>query len=405
MIPARVSLLIALLGMFCSAPGLAVQEPELSNNRSGFVGNATCFSCHKEQSQTYEHTAHRLTSQLPTTRSVLGPFRDGENVLTIVDSTNTAQPALRFVMESRKDGFFETAETGWDSLSVKRSERIDVITGSGTRGQTYLYWRGDRLFELPVSYWSEGHKWINSPGYVDGTAEFSRVVNPGCLECHSTYIRPLSTDPNTNRYDRSTFVPGLSCETCHGPGAEHVRIETAHRSGSSASSVTGILNPAKFSRDRKVDLCAECHNGIQRTPLAPAFSYVPGQPLSDYYKQLAPADVEHPDVHGNQVGLLQRSKCYVASKTMTCTTCHDVHTAERPAESYSAKCLGCHTWQSCKVSAKSGHQIVNDCINCHMPVEQTNVIVSQTANNVVHARMRNHWIKIYPEAQRSPAKQ
>jgi len=40
-----------------------------------------------------------------------------------------------------------------------------------------------------------------------------------------------------------------------------------------------------------------------------------------------------------------------------------------------------------------------------MPVEQTNVIVSQTANNVVHARMRNHWIKIYPEAQASPAKQ
>jgi len=374
-------------------------------DRSGFAGDLACLSCHKDLSQTYQHTAHRLTSQLPTPATVLGSFRNGENVLTIVDSANVAEPSLRFIMESRKDGFFETAETGWDPLLSKRTERIDVITGSGTRGQTYLYWHGDRLFELPVSYWTDGRKWINSPGYIDGTAEFSRVVNPACLECHSTYIRPLSMDPNTNRYDKSTLVPGLSCETCHGPGAEHVRIENGHRSGSNAPSESGILNPAKFSRDRKVDLCAECHNGIQRTSLAPAFSYIPGQPLSNYYKQLAPADVAHPDVHGNQVGLLQRSKCYVASRTMTCSTCHDVHEREKPAESYSAKCLGCHAWQSCKASAKLGHPIANDCINCHMPVEQTNVIVSQTANKVVHAQMRNHWIKIYPDARVSPSKQ
>jgi hypothetical protein len=305
-------------------------------------------------------------------------------------------------MEARKDGFFETAETEWDSQLLKRSERIDLITGSGTRGQTYLYWRGDRLFELPVSYWTDGRKWINSPGYVDGTAEFSRAVNPACLECHSTFIRPLSTDPNTNRYERSSLIPGISCETCHGPGAEHVRIESTARAASSPPVDSHILNPAKFSRDRKVDLCAECHNGIQRTPLAPAFSYVPGQPLSNYYKQLASSDVAHPDVHGNQVGLLQRSKCYIESKTMTCSTCHNVHTAEKAAESYSARCLSCHTWKSCKVSEKLGHKIVNDCINCHMPIEQTNAIVSQTAGEVVHATMRNHWIKIYPDLHSSP---
>jgi hypothetical protein len=401
MIPTRFSLLLAVVGLFCIPVSSAAQEQGPGGSRAGFVGDEACISCHRDLSQTYQHTAHRLTSQIPTTSSVLGSFREGENVLTIVDSKDSAEPALRFVMEFRKDGFYETAETEWDSKVRKRSERIGLITGSGTRGQTFLYWSGDRLFELPVSYWTDGHRWINSPGYINGTADFSRLVNPACLECHATYIRALSTDPNTNRYDKSTLVPGLSCETCHGPGDEHVRVENAHRSGSGVRAESHILNPAKFSRDRKVDLCAECHNGIQRTPLEPAFSYVPGQPLSSYYKQLAPADVEHPDVHGNQVGLLQRSKCYLSSKTMTCSTCHDVHAAEKPAESYSAKCLGCHNWQSCKLSAKLGHSIVNDCINCHMPIEQTNVIVSQTANDVVHARMRNHWIKIYPNAQTS----
>ena len=88
-----------------------------------------------------------------------------------------------------------------------------------------------------------------------------------------------------------------------------------------------ILNPAKFSRDLQVDLCAECHNGIQREALKPAFSYVPGRPLNEYFKPLPSANAEHPDVHGNQVGLLQRSKCYRSSEQMSCSTCHDVHSS------------------------------------------------------------------------------
>jgi hypothetical protein len=46
-----------------------------------------------------------------------------------------------------------------------------------------------------------------------------------------------------------------------------------------------------------------------------------------------------------------------------------------------------------------GHKIAGDCIDCHMPVEATNVIVSETAGKVVRAKMRNHWIKVYPEAR------
>jgi hypothetical protein len=84
---------------------------------------------------------------------------------------------------------------------------------------------------------------------------------------------------------------------------------------------------------------------------------------------------------------------------MSCSTCHDVHASEQPAASYSAKCLGCHQWQSCGVAKRMGHKIVNNCIDCHMPVEPTNVIVSQTADKMVRAKMRNHWIRVYPDAR------
>ena len=391
MIQFRAALLLALTCLLATAllPG---QSPS-RDPRPSYAGDAACASCHTIQSSAYLHTSHHLPSQPVNKSTVLGSFADGSNVLTIVDPAHaTAEPGLYFKMEQKDGGFYQTAATGWGAQLQTRTERMDLMTGSGVRGATYLYWQGDQLFELPVSYWTSGHQWINSPGYENGSANFSRPVNPGCLECHASYIRPLSNDPNTNRYDRDTLVTGITCEYCHGPGAEHIARQQA---GTASTAGGAILNPAKFTRDRQIDLCALCHNGIQREATAPAFSYVPGRPLSDYFKPLPVSIADRPDVHGNQVGLLERSRCYLSSPQMTCSTCHDVHSAERPASAYSDRCLTCHQWQSCGASKGLGHAIVKNCIDCHMPVQPTNVIVSETGDKVVRATMRNHWIKIY----------
>ena len=407
MIPSRLVGFLALTWFSFAQALVAFGSPQVSQpaaDRTGYVGDASCTPCHKDISQSYQHTGHHLTSQLPTLMSVHGSFQKDANILTIVDPAQPAEPGLQYVMEASKEGFFEAARSGWSSDVFQRSERLDLVTGSGVRGQTYLYWQRDRLFELPVSYWTDGHRWINSPGYIDGTADFSRVVNPACLECHASYIRALSSGPGTNRYDRESLVVGISCESCHGAGANHVRLEAKHETEANLSTPHGILNPANFSRDRKVDLCAECHNGIQREALAPTFSYVPGRPLSEFFKALPAPEVEHPDVHGNQVGLLQRSKCYRSSDKMSCTTCHNVHTTGQPAASYALKCLTCHQWQTCGMANELGQtRIEKECIDCHMPSEETNVIVSETAGQVVHAKMRNHWIKVYPGARPSAA--
>ncbi len=361
------------------------------------VGDQACLPCHEPRSTSYLHTSHHLTSQLASGNAILGSFSGSESNLKILDPIpSSSAPGLSFRMDVKGGGYYETAIAGIPGHEQSHSERIDVVTGSGARGQTYLYWLGDQLFELPLSYWTDGHQWINSPGYKDKTANFSRPIYPRCLECHATSIVPASSDPLTNHYDRASLVTGISCETCHGGGADHVTAHTATAASPSSTADTTILNPARFVRDRQVDLCALCHSGGKRAELAPAFSYLPGQPLDDYLQPLPADPATQPEVHGNQVGLLKRSRCYLSSPTMSCSTCHDVHAPERPAAAYSDRCLSCHRVQSCKMSQAIGPKIADNCIDCHMPKQPTNAIISTTAGNVVRATMRTHWIRIYP---------
>jgi len=397
----RGALSVVLSGTLCTALSTSAQQvPAVAVSGAKWVGDSACLRCHQEHS-TYLQTSHHLTSQLAGKDAILGPFSGAASTLRILNpSPATSAPALYFRMEIKEGGYYQTAIAGMPGHEQSHSERIDIVTGSGTRGQSYLYWLGDRLFELPLSYWADGHQWINSPGYKDQTANFSRAIYPRCLECHATDIMPLSQDPLANHYEKATLVTGISCETCHGQGAKHVAAHAGTQgnalTAAAPSADTTILNPARFSRDRQVDLCALCHSGAQREELEPAFSYLPGQPLDGYLKPGPEITTQQPEVHGNQVGLLKKSRCFLSSPTMTCSTCHDVHAPERPAAAYSSRCLSCHRIEGCKLSKTLGPKIADNCIDCHMPNQATNAIIAKTAGNVVRATMRTHWIRIYP---------
>ena len=353
--------------------------------RQEFAGDGTCRACHLDIAESYLRTAHHLTSRLPTSESIAGSFAAGNNLL------KTSNPALYFQMESRPDGFYQTAMLSLPQGSSSHSEKIDIVIGSGRFGQTYLYWKENRLFQLPVSYWIDPAGWVNSPGYHDGIAKFDRPVPPRCLECHSTFAQYIPGGLGENRYEPSSVQLGISCELCHGPGGAHVKAMTA------AQPISGhIVNPAKLARDRQIEVCAECHSG-RRQPLLPPFSYIPGAPL-DHYLQAADSSTKV-DVHGNQFGLLQLSRCFRESATMTCATCHNVHQVQRDAAGFSSRCLQCHRPESCRLFPKFSDKIVAGCVNCHMPVQQSNLIISNSNGKQARPFLRTHWIKVYPENQ------
>jgi len=403
---------------FAPNPPSIVHAQTAATDHLTHAGDQSCLPCHKAESSTYLHTAHHLSAQLPSHTSILGAFTPPKNTLHITQQkTSDLAPNLLFRMDATPTRFTETAILSTPITSSKRTESIDLVIGSGTRGQTYLYWSSNKidksakLFELPISYWTDGHQWINSPGYQDGTADFSRPVNARCLECHTAYIRTLSPDPDdylANSFDHTSLTPGIACENCHGPAAAHVAFEQANaklpaaaRHSISQQEAPTILNPAHFPRDRQVDQCALCHDGTQSQQLQPAFTYLPNQPLDRYLTTDATTVSDTPDVHGNQVALLKKSRCYLSSPTMSCGTCHNPHAPERPAAAYSDRCLTCHQWQACGVSRTLGPSITHDCISCHMPLQQTAAIVSITSGRITHASIRTHWIKIYPQPSKN----
>ncbi|HTZ57315.1 MAG TPA: multiheme c-type cytochrome [Acidobacteriaceae bacterium] len=335
------------------------------------MGDDACRSCHSGEVESFHQTAHFLTSSEPSEHSILGSFAPGDNLL------KTANPSLTFQMEARNGAFYQNANS--------RSERFGFVIGSGEKGQTYLFWDGDQLFQLPVSYWKE-LGWVNSPGYRDGVADFERPIIPRCLECHATVFQ--STPPPVNSYSHTGYELGIQCEKCHGPGREHVEREQ-----SKTASHPAILNPAHFTRDQQMDLCAWCHAG-QGQPLVPSFSYLPGETLENYIS-LPKLEPDTPlDVHGNQVELLKQSRCYLES-SMTCLTCHNVHLAQHNLAEFSQHCLACHKPGSA-VFSRPDHPVVSNCIDCHMPKQETNLIVFNSVGKQLKPEIRNHWIKVYP---------
>ena len=338
-----------------------------------------CLSCHKTYNK-YFSTAHHLTSRLATPDSVLGKF---DSVL------KTSEPELLYRLEAKPNGLFQTGVLGTPPDTVSISQRFDLVIGSGRKGQTYLYWgENDQLFQLPVSYWTALGSWVNSPGYGDRTLDFSRPVLPRCLECHASSFQP---DANVaNRYRRADFVLGVSCERCHGPGAQHIALNS---DPNVKPAQQAIVNPAKLSRERQMDLCGLCHGGVGVAKTRP-FSFTVGNPLTDHIQLEHPGPNEPLDVHGNQLALLERSKCFKESN-MTCSTCHDVHQPQRDASYFSDKCLQCHKVQSCGLFPRRGRALVGKCVDCHLPNQNSNVIFSSHDRVRITPKVRNHWIKVY----------
>src|SRR2546426_8889445 len=127
-----------------------------------------CEACHREIVATFRETAHFRTSADASARSIKGQFAAGRNVL------RTGSKGIYFRMERRDNVFYQTAVDS--ARGQARTERIDLVVGSGRRGQTYLYWGGGLLCGVPASSLVGVERWINKPRLGGGPIELGRPI-------------------------------------------------------------------------------------------------------------------------------------------------------------------------------------------------------------------------------------
>jgi hypothetical protein len=351
-----------------------------------------CRPCHQSLYDSYVKTGHYLTSTVASETTVMGDFGEGRNV------ARTPVPELQFVMERKRGGFYQTAMYTKDSTQTF-TRPMQIVVGSGERAQTYTFWEGDRLFQLPGMYFTPEATWTLGPGYENWIATwealpkkspgmlYQRPISGRCIECHAATAVPVG-GPARFRFRPASFEVGISCANCHGPGARHIAF---HEQNSEEQEGQHIVNPANLSRSQQMSSCALCHAG-QGIPKTPPLSFRPGDEISQHLFYLK-AEQKKLSVHAGQVPFLQESRCFEESGDMTCSTCHNVHEDQTDQTAmFSRKCLTCHE-QSHTEEPELAQG--DRCTQCHMPDQQASNLPVFHEGEEWFLSMANHRIGIF----------
>ena len=335
-------------------------------------------------------TAHYKSSKPGDKKCILGSFEERKNVYSFNYNDGV-------VMVENDSGLFQS---NFINKKLAKPYKFGMVIGSGTRGQTYLYWSGNCLFQMAISYFTQTDSWVNSPGNPEDFADFARPIEKNCLSCHGSYVKLIS-DPQKKyeEFDHNQIVYGINCEKCHGAGGRHVDFHTQNPAEKNAKF---IVNAAKLSHRQQIDACAVCHSGISNEMTAP-YGFQTGDTI--YHKpEIVTDSIFQPDIHGNQYGLLVKSKCFRVSGTITCSTCHNTHNQQRGDNAiFSQRCMSCHSEAKsnfCKMAPELGKEnLVSNCIDCHMPTRESQVLNVKVYGEVKHkpAVLRTHQIAVYPE--------
>jgi hypothetical protein len=308
--------------------------------RSAYVGNAACAGCHSEI------LALQQTSAMGRTSS------------RAADSGLLAKHPLNYKLGPYT--YRASPQAGQASYSV--SERAATFSvplhwAFGIRmGQSYLFERKGGIFMAPLTYYPEVGTWdftVDQPHSVPESLEqaVGRHLTDnevrGCFNCHNTAAT------TSGQFQPEQSAAGVTCEACHGPGADHV---AAMKAGLGEQGATMILNPKYLNPVESVDFCGACHRTWWDVTLSGSTGI---------------KSLRFPPYR------LENSRCWSKGDArLTCVACHDPHgPLKREAAAYDSNCLSCHVnAPGAKPNAdhpgRACPKARKDCVDCHMPKAQ-----------------------------------
>ena len=389
-----VTLFVTLL-YHCKNPKLESDyfSPEIlasHSNGENFVGSDSCIECHADIYADHQQTAHYNTSAIADSLSIKGDFGAGANILDLESVT--------FTMMAEGNSFYQHTEIK-NRLLKKAPLRFDIAIGSGVRGQSYVTWQNDSLYQIQASYYTPTDSWVNSPGFPSYNIE--RPIRDACLKCHLTYAKNNNTSDLGNSFDKTQMIYGVDCERCHRPGEKHV---LHHKNNPNDTVSKNMMRFGALSRQQRLDACAQCHSGLRDNILkGDSFSFLTGDVLDEHSRNFVEKKTDETlDVHGNQYGLLTRSKCFQETRNMDCITCHDPHKNQRTdTRFFNQKCMACHRSSAvvCSQDMAKRDEMENNCVACHMPTAPSQIMTVKLAEDSLETsfNIRTHLIAIYQE--------
>jgi tetratricopeptide (TPR) repeat protein len=353
-----------------------------------YIGSKPCASCHPD---------------------IYESFRQAEmgRSMSRVDFAirHLADISVNTVYDSSGDFYYSMVWNNADisiheyRLDAKRKvihERVlnsEYVMGSGNNLVMLFHNEGGMLYEQPITWYVHKRKWDFSPGYKEfGNLRFSRFADARCISCHNSYL-PVNNKAN-ERYTEP-FSLGIGCERCHGPGELHVKQKMGEKLADINEHTKTIVNPAKLSAERQLDVCRQCH--LQGKAWAPHdapdwFGFRPGMLLSANRSVYFPAATQKEVFEvADSPHRLSLSRCFKESNgKLTCITCHDPHLSIKTfrIDEYNRKCLACHPSEELAgLGPRHTHQAVDNCISCHMKSTGTDNTLHGVSNT-------DHWIRV-----------
>lgn len=289
----------------------------LGRDPEAFSGSAACIPCHAPQHQEWAASPHGRS---------MGRVADG----------------------------------GW--LAPELPQGAELWLGSGRQHQVYVRRDAQGVLRLSPRIWSTLRKrWLPMNLYQRGEPDMAVA---GCFNCHLSGVTYAVGERGVA--PRWVELP-VSCESCHGPAATHVRVRRA--GGADGYGATEGLGAKE-----EATLCGRCHGN--RAPFRASGDGPSGRAFhktlaSSYHRVDATQEATAYQLAGHVM-----SACHQVG-SVQCRHCHDPHSGHaraldgRPATGKDSdrQCTVCHRDRIDRKAAERhakhpAHAL--RCVDCHM---------------------------------------
>jgi predicted CXXCH cytochrome family protein len=382
-----------------------INSNDFHSSPPGFVGKETCAKCHESEFNAWRGSDHDKAMAHANDSTVLGKFQ-GDSLISAGITSRFFRKNEKFIVQTEgKDGIIADFE-------------VKFTFGVNPLQQYLVEFPGGRLQCLPLAWDIRKKQWfhlhqdekISPDDWLHWTKD-GQNWNGMCSDCHSTGLQ-RNFQPKDGSFKTTWKEINVSCEACHGPGAEHVKQASSGQiskwiSGYGKKNNYGLINHFPDSMTRmggiaqflngndktklsktntpEIEACAPCH--ARRSALKPEYGFQKNF-MNEYVPELLRENVYHADGQiqdeNFEYGSFLQSKMF--QKGVGCSDCHNPHTLKVKGVD-NALCTRCH--EAARFDAITHHQHQSGskgslCVNCHMPT---------TTYMVIDAR-RDHSLRI-----------